>query len=182
MSWYYDDERWTGVWSSREEGYIEDYHQSDVPLKLEVEVTTGKVVGEMFNRRVCDLNPMLPPVLVEGEIRQGKLLAYAYAYVGGEKTTLYSFSATNSENEPVITLKPLSDPLELMPSSARLLERIGHESLKSSSSHDDGKDSEHPDLSCPESPTDYLQRLRREGKLKGGEELGISRERKNIQK
>lgn len=179
MSWHYDDKAWTGTWSSREEGDIEDYHPSDLPLKLGVDTTTGKVAGEMFNRRVCDLNPMLPPVFVEGEIHGGKLLAYAYAYVGGKKTTLYSFSATKSENDPVITLAPLSDPLELMPPYARLVKRFHNDRP---STNENAADSEHPDLSCPESPTDYLQRLRREGKLKGVEELGIARERKNTQK
>jgi len=170
MSWYYDDQAWTGTWSSREEGNIEDYDQSDLPLKLDVATVAGKVAGEMFNRRVCDLNPMLPPILVEGEIHRGTLVAWAYAFVGGKKTTLFSFKATKSENEPVIALAPVSDPLELMPPSSRLVRRFHNDdSLIVASSNEVAEGSEHPDLSCPESPTDYLKRLRREGKLKSVE-------------
>lgn len=174
QSWYYDDALWTGIWSSREEGHIDDYKQAEMPLKLSASTERGKVFGEMFNRSVCELNPMLPPVLVEGEIVRGKLVAYAFAYVGGERNFLYSFSATRSDKEPVITLSPLRDPHGLMPPNARLVHRIEAES-QSSEVVRPGQDAEHHDLVCPESPMEYLQRLRKEGVLKGVDELGIGR-------
>lgn len=181
QSWYYDDAQWTGTWSSREEGHVDDYKQAELPLKLSVGTERGKVFGEMFNRSVCELNPMLPPVLVEGEIVRGKLVAYAFAYVGGERNFLYSFAATPSDNEPVITLSPLRDPHGLMPSNARLVHRIEADP-KGDGAVTLGQQAEHPDLECPESPTEYLQRLRKEGVLKGVEELGIRREPGNAPK
>lgn len=174
QSWYYDDSLWTGTWSSREEGHIDDYKQAEMPLKLTVGTERGKVFGEMFNRSVCELNPMLPPVLVEGEIVGGKLIAYAFAYVGGQRNFLYSFSATSSDKEPVITLSPLKDPLGLMPSSARLVQHI--EATPSGDVSASGQEAGHPDLECPESPSQYMQRLRKEGKLKSVEELWKERE------
>lgn len=178
QSWYYDDALWTGTWSSREEGHVDDYKQAEMPLKLSVGTEQGTVFGEMFNRSVCELNPMLPPVLVEGDIVRGKLVAYAFAYVGGQRNFLYSFSATHSEKEPVITLAALKDPLGLMPPSARLVQRIEGASPKVEAGV---KEVEHPDLECPESSMDYLQRLRKEGKLKGVEKLWKERE-SNLQK
>lgn len=177
LTWYYDDANWTGSWSSREEGDIDDYQQAEVPISLSVGTERGKVAGEMFNRTVCDLNPMLPPVLVEGEIYRGKMVAYAYAYVGGKKNFLYSFDVTQSEKEPVVTLRPLKDPLGLMPPSARLVRRIG--TIPAGTVSPSTPNSEHPDLECPEKPFEYLQRLRKEGKLRNVEELGIAREPKN---
>jgi len=173
QSWYYDDAKWTGIWSSREEGYIDDYKQAEAPLKLALSTERGKAYGEMFNLSVCNLSPMLPPVLIEGEIRRGKLIAYAFAYVAGEKNFLYSFVATQNEIDPVITLFPLQDHLELMPASARLVHRI--ETVQTTNAT---HDPEHADLKCPESPVDYLRRLRQEGKLKSVEELDITSELK----
>lgn len=182
QSWYYDDALWTGTWSSREEGHIDDdYKQAELPLKLSVGSERGKVFGEMFNRSVCELNPMLLPVLVEGEIVRGKLVAYAFAYVGGERNFLYSFSASRSKKEPVITLSPIQDPLGLMPPNSRLVHRIEAES-KGEVAIVPGQEAEHHDLECPESPSEYLHRLRKEGVLKGVEELGIGRKPNKIAK
>ena len=172
ISWYYDDDEWTGTWSSREEGHVDDYKQSSLPLKLETETKQGKVAGEMFNRSVCEANPMLPPVLVEGEIRRGEMLAVAYAYVGGEKRSLYSFSVAKSDNEPVITISPLKDPSGMLPPSARLVHRVIEKPAEGKPSA--SIQEEHTDLECMESPIEYLHRLRKEGKPKSVEELGIA--------
>ena len=88
QSWYYDDALWTGTWSSREEYNVEDFKQSEIPLKLTVSTERGKVFGEMFNRSVCEASPMLPPVFVEGEIAWGKLVVNAFIYRGGDKRFL----------------------------------------------------------------------------------------------
>lgn len=175
QSWYHDDSKWTGSWSSREEGDLEDYKQAELPIRLSLVAEHGKVFGEMFNRSVCDLSPMLQPALVEGAIQQGKLVAYAYVYVGGERRFLYSFTATRSEDDPVLTLFPAKDPHELLPSGARLVHRydVDQPDMKVA---EDPVSGEHPDLKCPESPTDYVRRLRKEGVLKDVDEL--TRERK----
>lgn len=154
QSWYYDDALWTGTWSSREEGNVEDYKQAEQPLKLSVDAERGKVFGEMFNRSVCELSPMLPPVFVEGEIVRGKLVAYAFAYVGGERNFLYSFAATRSNKEPVITLSPLRDPHGLISPSARLVRRV--EVMPSDTAT---TESDHPDLECAESSVEYIHRM-----------------------
>jgi hypothetical protein len=162
QSWYYDDAAWTGTWSSREEGDVQDYHQAEMPLKLSASTERGEVFGEMFNRSVCELSPMLPPVLVEGKIQSGKLRAFAFAYVGGQKELLYSFEATRSEAEPVITLTPINDPNGLMPQSARLVHRNGVTDQQQAAG-----DADHPELVCPESSIEYIQRMRKEGVLQG---------------
>ena len=172
LGWYYDDKSWSGTWSSREEGNIEDYKQAELPLELTVGTTDGKVFGEMFNRRVCDLSPMLPPVLVEGEVSGKTLVAYAYAYVRGQKNLLYTFEVSRVADQPVAIVRPLKDPLGLLPFESRLVQRT-----------DTSKATEpvmnqapfHPDLQCPESPTQYLLRLRKQGKLSSVEELGFQR-------
>lgn len=161
QSWYYDDAKWTGTWSSRMEGYVEDFQQSEVPLKISIHTERGKVFGEIFNRRVCDLNPMLPPVLVEGEVRGAKLFAYTYAYVGGEKNILYSFTAIHNEGQPIITLMPYEDPYQLLPSSARLVKSIETEAV-SDSAIATTVEVEHPDLKCSESPVEYIHRMLKE--------------------
>lgn len=175
LSWHYDDEKWTGTWSSREEGHIDDYKQAELPLKLSIESRHGKVLGEMFNRAVCELNPMLPPVLIEGAIRRDKLVAYAFAYVGGERRLLYEFSGKQSGHEPVLTLTSLQDPAGLLPSSARLVHRIEVEPAQTDFAAIGEAD--HPDLECPESPLEYIERLRKEGYLKGIEEPSEKRSR-----
>ena len=138
-----------------------------------METVRGKVYGEMFNRAVCELNPMLPPVLVEGEIRGSQMVAYAYAYIQGQRNLLYTFQVNQEKNEPVITIKPLRDHLNLLPPEARLVRRI-HSSSDVVVARV-GEGSAHPDLECPESPLEYIQRLRREGKLPSMEELQLKR-------
>lgn len=174
QSWYYDDASWTGTWSSREEGNVEDYRQSDVPIKISLGTERGVVVGEMFNRTVCEGNPMISYVLVEGEIIHGKLLARAFTHVGGQRRYLYSFQAHRSRDEPVITLTPKQDPSGLLPAAARLVQRP--ERPHSEGSLDASSEEDHPDLSCAESPIQYLQRLRKEGKLRGLDELRRAKE------
>lgn len=169
LSWYYDDEKWTGTWSSREEGIIGDLKQSELPLKISIGAKHGKVFGEMFNQTVCELSPLLPPVLVEGKIRRGELVAYAFAYVGGERRFLYEFSGAQSEHEPVLTLTSLKDPVGLLPPSTRLVHRI--EVNHSQTIVADNREAEHPDLECQESPVEYILRLRKEGSVKGSEKL-----------
>lgn len=154
QSWFYGDSNWTGTWSSREEYDVQDYHQSEAPIKLSLSTEQGTVAGEIFTQSVCEMNPMLLPVLVEGEIHRGKLRAFAYAYVGGEKRRLYSFQGTRAGEEPVITLTPIDDPAGLLPASARIVRHMGR---------DEGSDAkEHPDLRCAENALQYLQRLRKE--------------------
>jgi len=181
QSWYYDDALWTGTWSSREEGHINDYEQAEMPLKLSLDTQRGKVSGAIFNRAVCDSNPMFSLVFVEGDIVGGKLVANASAYIGGKLHFLYSFSAIHSDKEPVITLSPLRDPHGFVPPGARLVRRI-----QVTSQNVEGmppmQEVEHHDLQCAESPFEYLQRLRREGVLKGVEELGVGRKPKNAAK
>ncbi|MCO5411103.1 hypothetical protein [Ralstonia mojiangensis] len=154
QSWFYGDSNWTGTWSSREEGDVQDYHQSDAPIKLSLTTEQGAVVGEIFTQSVCELNPMLLPVLVEGEIHHGRLRAFAYAYVGGQKQRLYSFQATRANEEPVITLTPIDDPVGLLPASARIARRMGGDESSGAE--------EHSDLQCSENALQYLQRLRKE--------------------
>ncbi len=89
QSWYYDDAAWTGSWSSRVEGYIDDLHQSAVPLKLVLNVSRGAVHGEMLNKEVCrKLNPLLLPVLLQGQVRGGDVEADAFVYMGGQRNYL----------------------------------------------------------------------------------------------
>lgn len=174
LGWYYDDEKWTGTWSSREEGIIDDLKQAELPLKLSIGAHHGKVVGEMFNRTVCELSPLLPPVLVEGKIRRGELVAYAFAYVGGERKLLYEFSGTQGEGEPVLTLTPVKDPVGLLPPSARLVHRIEENNAQVDLAGN--READHPDLACREGPVEYILRLRKEGRVKGsGESLDEKR-------
>lgn len=167
QSWFYDDALWTGTWSSREEGHIDDYKQAEMPLKLTVDTERGKVSGEMFNRSVCELSPMLPPVLLEGEIVGGKLVAYAFAYVGGERKFLYSFSATRSDREPVVTLSPLRDPHGLVPPNARLVQRIDEPTSEAAPALT--QEVEHADLKCAESSVQYIHRMLTERKKSGSD-------------
>ena len=156
LSWYYDDEAWTGTWSSREEGEVEDLYQAEQPLSLSITASGGKVSGEMFNRAVCDLNPLLPPVLIEGEIRRGRLLALAYVFVGGEKRGAYTFEAERLADDRVITMSPLNDKHGLLPPTARLVRRI---EVQGSG---DSESKPHPDLECPISPLEFMENLRRQ--------------------
>lgn len=173
QSWYYDDKKWTGTWSSREEGHIDDYQQANLPMELAVETVRGKARGEMFNRRVCELSLMLPPVMVEGEIIDGKLVASSYAYVQGQRSLLYTFEVDQDADQLVATVRPLKDPLGLLPDEARLVRRM--ESLGNDEGPGSSQTSSHPDLQCQEPPMEYLKRLRKEGNRPSVEELGIAR-------
>ena len=68
LSWAYRDQDWTGTWSSREEGNVEEVNLASDAIKLDLTANQGSVHGEIFLRTVCNLNPLLIPTLIEGEV------------------------------------------------------------------------------------------------------------------
>lgn len=175
QSWYYDDALWTGTWSSRVEAYVDDLGQSNTPLKLVLVTEQGIVNGEMLNKAVCEISPLLLPVLIEGRIRGGAVDAHAFVYRAGQRQYLYRFKAIRDSNQPlVVTLTPTEDPSGLLPPAARLAISPHNEGINAMYLEKDAK--EHHDLLCPESPSQYMQRLRMEGKLKSVEELWKQRD------
>ncbi len=155
--WYYDAADWSATWSSREEGHVEDYRQSAMPIKLSLVVERGKVSGEIFNLEVCKLNPLFVPVLLEGEIFRGDVVAYTFAIVGGQKYFLFSFSAQRSDREPVITIAAIRDPLGLLPEPARLVRRADPVVADEKGAVPTALD--HPDFECAETPSEYVKRI-----------------------
>jgi hypothetical protein len=153
QSWLYDDEKWTRTWYSREELDVEDYDVAHEPIKLSLHAVRGQVLGELYLPTVCERNPLLLPVLVEGEVLKGKIYAKAFAYVGGEQRPLATFTVTISKEQPwIVTLQPLSDPSGLMPESARLQTRIDGAGAN--------VQTEHEDLSCKNDRIEFLRKMR----------------------
>lgn len=154
QSWKYDDKLWSATWSSREEGNVEDYHLAPEAIRLNLHTEQGKISGELYLDSVCNRNPVLLPVLLEGEILHGQVYAKAFTFVGGQRQTLATFTVQRSDEAPfIVTVRPLADPSGLFPVSARLMQRL-----------EDEHAIENDALTCKNDPAAFVRKLLDAGK------------------
>ncbi len=114
LSWYYNDEDWNGWWTTSTEGLVNsgDALVSPVKAQLSLETKQGNVQGEFSLKTICATMPMLGVLMLEGEIRGGKLYAVGYQFVGGKRQNFLTFSAASSKG--ALTILRMQDPMGLI--------------------------------------------------------------------
>lgn len=114
ISWRYNDEGWTGWWTTSTEGLVDsgDVTVSPIRAQLSLSVTQGKAHGEFSSDAVCSIAPMLGVLMLDGEINGDILHGIAYQFVGGKRENFATFTVTPTKNG--VTIIPLQDPLGLI--------------------------------------------------------------------
>ena len=122
LSWYYEDQAWTGLWSANPEGYVDSVEMklSDVDIKLHLLSEHGRIGGEISMKSICRVVPMFDYLLLEGKISGDIATITAFDFIGGERKNFFRFSA--KRDGVVITVAPGEGAQEWLPA---VPERIG---------------------------------------------------------
>lgn len=120
LSWYYEDDAWSGLWSANPEGYIdsEDMHLSQTDLRLHLTPEQGRLGGEIAVRSICKAVPMLDYFLLEGTVSGDTATITAFDHIGGSRENFFRFTAKREGVVLTATLKE-GDP-EWLPSHYRI--------------------------------------------------------------
>lgn len=121
LSWYYNDEDWNGWWTTSTEGLVDngDVLVSPVKAQLSLETHQGKAHGEFSSETICATMPMLGVLMLEGEVRGGKLYVVGYQFTGGKRQNFLTFSASSSKGE--LTILRMQDPMHLIGEQINLI-------------------------------------------------------------
>ena len=115
LSWYYEDQAWTGLWSANPEGYVDSVEMklSDVDIKLHLLSEHGRIGGEISMKSICRVVPMFDYLLLEGKISGDIATITAFDFIGGERKNFFRFSA--KRDGVVITVAPGEGAQEWLP-------------------------------------------------------------------
>lgn len=127
LSWYYDDEAWNGWWTTSTEGLVDSGEVLVSPIKaqLSLETMQGKVHGEFSSETICATMPMLGVLMLEGEIRGGKLYVVGYQFISGKRQNFLTFSAARSKGG--LTILRMQDPMRLIGEQINLISAFTEE-------------------------------------------------------
>jgi hypothetical protein len=78
----------------------------------------GGAGGIIGSPALCKIFPIWDYVQFEGEIKGGKLYGTAWDIIRGVRTSFFTFVV--EREGPVLIIKPIDDPLHLLPTSARI--------------------------------------------------------------
>lgn len=124
QSWYYDDEWWSGVWSTDTEYMfqISDAQVStDVDFKMELEVNQGIVSGTISSRKVCELMPLIDGTLLEGRLDNDKIRAVVYEIISNERVNL-ALIEVRKTNEGIAVVS-LRDDVGFIPNEVKAIKQ-----------------------------------------------------------
>ncbi|MCS0305436.1 hypothetical protein ND924_22735 [Vibrio diabolicus] len=123
-SWYYDDELWTGVWSTDTEYMLlvdESTVSSGVDFKLDLVVTQGKVSGTISSRKICELMPLIDGTLIEGEVDGDSIRAVVYEIISNKRVNLALIRV--NRNSGGIIVEALEDPISFVPDGVKAIKQ-----------------------------------------------------------
>ncbi|PDT73702.1 hypothetical protein CO675_29315 [Bradyrhizobium sp. C9] len=112
-TWWNLNTEFTGSWTN--EGDITS--TGDVmPVALRMRVYGGRVDGEIWSNGLSDA--IHPVILLGGDLRQGRLDAYAFDFIGGKEVVYATFKIEKKGDN--LFLKTLEQPVQLFPTEAEL--------------------------------------------------------------
>ncbi|EGQ9123319.1 hypothetical protein F6141_24105, partial [Vibrio parahaemolyticus] len=123
-SWYYDDELWTGVWSTDTEYMLlvdESTVSSGIDFKLDLAVIQGKVSGTISSRKICELMPLIDGTLIEGEVEGDSIRAVVYEIISNERVNLALIRV--NRNSGGIVVEALEDPISFVPDGVKAIKQ-----------------------------------------------------------
>lgn len=74
LSWYHEDESWTGYWTNNPEGYVdqEDMNLSSEDMAIDLTVKNGEIDGTISTKQICEGVPFFDFLLLRGNVSGGK--------------------------------------------------------------------------------------------------------------
>ena len=116
LSWYYEDQAWTGVWSAHPESYVDnvDMKLSDVDIKLHLVSEQGSIGGEISMKSICRVVPKFDYLLIDGKVSGDTATIPAFDTIDGERKNFFRFSAKR-DDDLVITVTPEEGAREWLP-------------------------------------------------------------------
>jgi hypothetical protein len=122
LRWRYEDEAWSGTWSSFPEGYVDmgDMNLSDVDLRLEIVADQGQIGGVIATGKICQALPVFDFLLIKGEVSGGDAKITVYDFIDGKRKE-FARLALRREGR-IMTVTPIEGMVDWFPKMAR----IGH--------------------------------------------------------
>lgn len=120
LGWYFEDEEWTGRWSTNPETYAdqEDMELSKVEVRLEIVSKNGEIDGTIATKKICAAIPIFDYVLITGSIRGKRAEILVFDVIGGRKQ---NFAKLLLQRDGVImNLTPKEGMLNWFPEMARI--------------------------------------------------------------
>jgi hypothetical protein len=115
-SWYYDDDAWTGYWTSEPEAYVDeaDMKLSQFPFGLYMKVENGSIDGMIANQEVCSSVPF-DFVLLSGHVDTFGNSATVLAWDTLEGHDVYFAKLRLKMDEGIMTVEPIEGTARMFP-------------------------------------------------------------------
>jgi len=125
-SWYFDDDSWSGLWSSNTGFSVDwqDMHLSDTDLVVSMESYQGTISGVIFTKNVCNTIPLLGMLMLEGKVNffgesaDGML----FEYIDGSRKNLSTIKLT--KNGSLLDVLPINDRFKFIPAKIKIIKQI----------------------------------------------------------
>lgn len=131
-SWYYDDAKWSGVWSDMVEGVIGGTPVSRLEVYMTIDVKEGVASGTISTKEICKALPY-NFIHFRGVISSDELRGEAYDWFSGQEKTVFKFRMRDG----IVT--PVSDPAGFLPKKA-ILDKELHQPTEFRDEHMSGLD------------------------------------------
>lgn len=127
LSWHYEDDQWTGVWSAKAEGYVGGPALSDTDVHVEIVVSQGQVDGTIATKKICSIFPMWDFVLLQGQISGNAFDGVAWDIVQGERK---NFALVHFQREgSFMKVTPKEGNVDWFPAEALIAQHPGAEPM-----------------------------------------------------
>ena len=120
QNWYYDDSSWSGIWSTKAEGYIDYFELSEVDFRIEISAEQGVIGGIVSAPEICQALPLFDFVMLEGNISGHDLKAVAFDFINGKRVELFSFRMSLNKENNTATVYPTQKPNKIFERVAKV--------------------------------------------------------------
>lgn len=121
-SWYYQDDAWSGYWTSTSEGHVdaEDMNLSEERIAIDLEVKNGVIDGTIATPQICESIPVLDFLLLRGKVGAVRSSATVIVWdtFQGHKRDIAALEL--KRDGVVMSIVPKEGVLTLFPSRARI--------------------------------------------------------------
>lgn len=123
LSWYHNDQSWTGLWSNFPEGILDmkRLNLSDTEIKIIIHSKQGVIEGVISSKESCAKFPLLRYVLLEGRVDflRPKATIIAHDVIRGDNI-FFGRMLASIDKDQVMTIEFQDDPSLLFPKTIRL--------------------------------------------------------------
>lgn len=130
-SWYFDDENWSGLWSSNTSFNVDwqDLNLSDTDLVVHIDSYQGTISGVIFTKSVCNTIPLLGLLMLDGKVNVFGESAdgILFEYINGSRKNLSTIKLT--KNGSLLEVSPINDRFEFIPTTIKIIKQTETETI-----------------------------------------------------